>query len=128
MPVFGFIVKVFYLFVYPFDSVNSLKQKVMRIQKALRNEKKISVRCDSPRLSLVQAVLSRGDRRLSTILLSANALQGNWTRAFRENDFDPQAAACRERSIDEFLPWDVLDHGIDKERLWHHYQKALTSC
>ena len=26
---------------------------------------------------------------------------------------------------DEFLPWDVLDHGIDKGALWQRYQKAL---
>ena len=84
---------------HPFDSVDSLKQKLARIQKALRKEKKIFLSCDSPRMSLVQAVLSTGDRRLSTILLSAHALQGNWTRAFRENGFDPAAVACRERTL-----------------------------
>lgn len=77
-------------------------------------------------MSLVQALLSRGDRRLSTILLSAHALQGNWTRAFRENGFSPAALACRQRTLDEFLPWDVLDHGIDKQALWQQYQKALA--
>ena len=101
---------------HPFDTVDGLKRKLARIQAALRKEKKIVLSCDSPRMSLVQALLSRGDRRLSTILLSADALQGNWTRAFRENGFDPAAFACRQRTRDEFLPWDVLDHGIDKRR------------
>ena len=73
---------------HPFDTVDGLKHKLARIQAALRKEKKIVVSCDSPRMSLVQALLSRGDRRLSTILLSADALQGNWTRAFRENGFE----------------------------------------
>ncbi len=112
---------------HPFDTVDGLKQKVTRIQKALRNEKKIFLNCDSPRMSLVQAILSTGDRRLSSVLLSAHALQGNWTRAFRENSFDPAATACRERLPDEFLPWDVLDHGIDRAVLWQRYQKALAS-
>jgi hypothetical protein len=79
-------------------------------------------------MSLIQALLSTGDRRLSTILLSAHALQGNWARAFRENGFDPAATACRKRSPDEFLPWDVLDHGIDRAVLWQRYQKALSGC
>jgi len=113
---------------HPFDSVDSLKQKVSRIQKALRSEKKIVLTCDSPRMSLIQALLSTGDRRLSRILLSADALQGNWARAFRANGFDPAATACRERSPDEFLPWDVLNHGIDRDVLWQRYKKALTGC
>jgi radical SAM superfamily enzyme YgiQ (UPF0313 family) len=113
---------------HPFDLVDGLKRKMARIQAALRNEKKIILTCDSPRMSLIQALLSTGDRRLSTILLSAHALQGNWARAFRENGFDPAATACRKRSPDEFLPWDVLDHGIDRDVLWQRYQKALAGC
>lgn len=109
---------------HSFETVNSLKHKLARIQAALRTEKKIQVSCDSPRMSLVQALLSTGDRRLSQLLLSAHAL-GSWTRAFRQNGFKPEAAVCRRRSRDEFLPWDVLDHGIDKDMLWQQYQKAL---
>lgn len=111
---------------HPFDSVDSLKKKLVSIQGALRNEKKIFLSCDSPRMSLIQAVLSTGDRRLSRVLLSAHALQGNWARAFKENGFDPAAVACRERLPDEFLPWDVLNHGIDRGELWQRYQKALA--
>ena len=111
---------------HPFDPVVSLKQKLARIQGALRKEKKIFVTCDSPRMSLVQAVLSTGDRRLSKILMSSHELQGKWTQAFRQNGFDPAAVACRERTPDEYLPWDVLDHGIDRGVLWQRYQKALA--
>ncbi len=112
---------------HPFDSVDGLKQKIARLKGALRNEKKIFLSCDSPRMSQIQALLSTGDRRLSSILLSAHALQGSWTRAFRENGFDPAAFASRQRSSDEFLPWDILDHGIDRRELWQRYQKALSS-
>jgi radical SAM superfamily enzyme YgiQ (UPF0313 family) len=113
---------------HPFDSVAGLKQKMARIQGALRKEKKIFVTCDSPRMSLIQAVLSTGDRRLSKILMSAHELQGKWTQAFRQNGFDPTAVACRERTPDEYLPWDVLDHGIDRDVLWQRYQKSLSGC
>ncbi len=107
-----------------FEPVDSLKKKLARIQAALRGDKKIQLSCDSPRMSLVQALLSTGDRRLSKLLLSAHAL-GSWTRAFRQAGFNPEAHACRTRGRDEFLPWDVLDHGIDKDMLWRAYQKAL---
>ncbi|MBM4309521.1 MAG: radical SAM protein [Deltaproteobacteria bacterium] len=107
-----------------FEPLDSLKHKLARIQAALRTEKKIQLSCDSPRMSLVQALLSTGDRRLSKILLSAHAL-GSWPRAFRQEGYKPEAVVCRRRSRDEFLPWDVLDHGIDKDMLWRAYQKAL---
>jgi radical SAM superfamily enzyme YgiQ (UPF0313 family) len=107
-----------------FEHLDSLKHKLARIQAALRTEKKIQVSCDSPRMSLVQALLSTGDRRLSKILLSAHAL-GSWPRAFRQEGFKPEEVVCRLRSRDEFLPWDMIDHGIDKDMLWRQYQKAL---
>jgi radical SAM superfamily enzyme YgiQ (UPF0313 family) len=112
---------------HPFEPVDVLKRKLARIRDGLRREKKISVSSDSPRMSLVQAVLSTGDRRLSASLLSAHEFQGNWARAFRTNGFDPGRAVCRQRLAEECLPWDVIDHGIDKSVLWDRYQKALNS-
>jgi radical SAM superfamily enzyme YgiQ (UPF0313 family) len=111
---------------HPFAPVDSLKNKLARIRSALRMEKKIFLNCDSPRMSLVQSALSTGDRRLGAVMLSAHAMQGNWMRAFRQNGLDPAALAGRARAPDEFLPWDVLDHGIDREGLWKQYQKALA--
>jgi len=112
---------------HPFETPVSLKRKLALLKGELRTEKKIVLSCDSPRLSLVQALLSTGDRRMTEILLSAHALRGNWTRAFRQNGFDPEASVCRQRSRDEYLPWDVLDHGIDKAMLWREYRKAIEA-
>jgi hypothetical protein len=113
---------------HSFERVESLKRKLAWIRDGLRRENKIAVSFDSPRMSLVQAVLSAGDRRLSRILLSAGALQGNWSRAFKQSGFDPEGAVCRQRNAGEYLPWDVLDHGIDRTALWERYQRALTGC
>lgn len=111
---------------HPFESPAGLKRKISRLAAELRAEKKIVLSCDSPRMSLVQALFSTGDRRMAGLLLNAHELQGNWTRAFRQSGIDPEATACRQRVRDEYLPWDVLDHGIDKDRLWREYQKALA--
>jgi hypothetical protein len=82
----------------------------------------------SPYMTLLEAVLSRGDRRLSKVILSAfnrgagfDAWENYfrfpiWQEAFYESKIDPHLY-LQERTRDEFLPWDFLDVGISKEML-----------
>ena len=34
----------------------------------------------------------------------------------------------RERGVDEVLPWDHLDSGLDREWLWQDWQDALSGA
>jgi hypothetical protein len=43
----------------------------------------------------------------------------------REVPLNPDFYVYRHRSREEFLPWDFIDHGADKDSLWHEYQRAL---
>ena len=47
-----------------------------------------------------------------------------WLQAFKDPNVDPDFYACRERSLDELLPWDHLDAGITKEFLKREWDKA----
>ncbi|MDL2300334.1 TIGR03960 family B12-binding radical SAM protein [Clostridiaceae bacterium OttesenSCG-928-D20] len=92
--------------------------------------------------SLIEAVLSRGDRRLSDVIervwekggrmesWSEHFDLNRWLEAFSELDIDPHYYANRERSFDEKLPWDFIDLGVDKTFLWRErercYQSVLT--
>jgi radical SAM family uncharacterized protein len=74
--------------------------------------------------SQIEAVLSRGDRRLGKVIHRAWELgnrfdawqecfnYGNWLKAFQENDLDPVFYANRERPLDEILPWQHIDIGV----------------
>jgi hypothetical protein len=39
----------------------------------------------------------------------------------------PGEALYRQRAKDETFPWDVIDHGIDKDYLWKEYQRGLSA-
>jgi len=89
--------------------------------------------------SLLEAVLSRGDRRLGKVIYHAWQ-QGsvfdawseqfnyeNWLRAFEVAGLDPGFYAQRERSLDELLPWTHIDVGVTTAFLKREYKRAIEA-
>jgi len=107
------------------DDEQTLKKKIKRIKHGLKKVANIRVHVDIPRWAFIQAMFSRGDRRISGILTLANENQGNWAQTLKETLINPDFYALRERSLDELLPWDFIDHGVTKSFLKHEYKKAL---
>ena len=108
----------------PMEDVRELKKRLNMIRKGARAEKGIEVIYDLPKWAYVQTLLSRGDRRVSRILLAVHQARGDWGRALRETDLNPDFYVYRERDLDEIFPWDFIDHGIPKEKLKEEYLKA----
>jgi len=103
-----------------------LEKRLRIIKDALRRESNIVVRTESVRDTVAQAVLSRGDRRVSGAVLRQAVNGGRWIGSFRQEKVDPVRYAHRERSVAEILPWDVTDHGISKETLARVFLKAVS--
>jgi len=110
------------------DSVDELKRKLKTIHRELKGEKQISMIHDLPKWAYVQALLSRGDRRVGKMLLEAHRSQGDWPLAFRESSLNPDFFVHRTRDLDEVFPWDFIDHGIPKEKLKEEYLKAMKEA
>ena len=91
--------------------------------------------------SLVEGLLSRGDRRVGAVIENVWRDGGRfdgWTEhfsfarwvgaadeVFAELPVDLAWYTTRERDGDEVLPWDHLDSGLDKQWLWDDWQDAL---
>jgi radical SAM superfamily enzyme YgiQ (UPF0313 family) len=90
----------------------------------------------SPQMSLIEGVLSRGDRRLGAVIHRAWELGSvfdawsehfsfeRWQRAFAEIRLDPHFYAHRERPLDEILPWSHIDSGVSLDFLKREYEKT----
>ena len=90
-----------------------------------------------PKLSLLEAALSRGDRRLGKVIYRAWKLGSifdawnehfnyeNWLRAFAESGLEPGFYAQRQRGPDELLPWAHIDVGVTAAFLKREYQRAM---
>lgn len=91
-------------------------------------------------VSTYEAVFARGDRRLSKLLLAANAqgckLDGwsehfdidKWQKAIAESGTDIDFYTTRKRAYDEILPWDILDAGVTKAFLRKEAEKACEEA
>ncbi len=112
----------------PLEEVSELKRKLKVIQRGLKGEKGIEMIHDLPKWAYIQALLSRGDRRVGKILVGAHHNGGDWGRALRETSINPDFYVYRKRELDEVFPWDFIDHGIPKERLKEEYLTAMREA
>jgi hypothetical protein len=112
------------------DEVGALKSKIKKIKNALRKVANLKINSDVPRWAYLQAMFSRGDRRIADLLLMAHANNGNWPQTLKTSALNSDFYVLRERDPDEILPWDFIDHGIKKSYLLREYkraQQALTT-
>ena len=106
---------------------------------------RVRVKWNQPELSWLEGVFSRGDRRLTAILVEAWRLGARfdawdehfsmdiWKEAFKRKGVDPGFYLYRSRSMDEILPWDHICSGVSKDYLkreWDNAQdsKTTTDC
>lgn len=106
------------------DEVGTLKKKIKTIKNELKKVANLRINSDIPRWAYLQAMFSRGDRKVADILLMAHANKGNWAQTFKTAPVNSDFYVLRERKLDEKLPWDFIDHGIKKSYLRQEYQRA----
>jgi radical SAM family uncharacterized protein len=114
----------------------SLEERLALLRKGLRG-KGIRFSWHDPQSSLLEAAISRGDRRLGRVIHRAWQLgarfdawneifdMGPWKQAFAEVGLDPDFYARRERPLDEVLPWAHIDSGVSIEFLASEWESSL---
>lgn len=116
------------------DEREALLVKQKAIGDAIRS-KCVKYNWHESKVSVLEGVFARGDRRLSEVIYRA-VLKGckfdgwdeyfapeKWDEAFSEAGLD-QAFYRRERDYDEILPWDKIDIGVTKEFLMRENENA----
>ncbi len=118
------------------DTIAVMKEKQQKLR-AILNIKGVTFNWHDPELSMLEACLARGDRRIGKVLLSAwqkGARLDGWTEqfkyaawleAFSENGLDPAFYANRERAQGELLPWAFIDAGVTQAYLMKERERAL---
>ncbi len=100
------------------------------------NIKNVTYSIHEYKTSFLEAVLARGDRRLSAVLERAwqlgcrldgweeNFNFDNWMQAFADCGVDPAFYANRELDKDEILAWDHISSGVTKCYLYSELEQA----
>ncbi|GGO83371.1 TIGR03960 family B12-binding radical SAM protein [Nonomuraea cavernae] len=88
--------------------------------------------------SIVEGLLSRGDRRVGAVIRavwedggrfdgwSEHFSYQRWMTCAEKAGVDIDWYTVRERAENEILPWDHLDAGLDREWLWQDWQDAVS--
>jgi radical SAM family uncharacterized protein len=121
----------------PFQWTGQISQEDLndRVDILRRGLKKSGMRLtwQDPRVSHLEAVLSRGDRRLSQAIYRAWKLGAVfdawselfkydiWIKAFEDCSIDPSFYANRQRQLDEVFPWNHITTGVSTEFLKQEY-------
>jgi len=109
----------------PMDPVEGLNKKLRSLEKAVRTIGNMNIIHDLPKWEYLQALLSRGDRRVGKLIRAAQENGGDWKQAAKTTAIDTDFYVYRRRDFSERLPWDFIDIGVRKEYLINEYQRAL---
>jgi len=112
---------------FPLDTVDSLKEKQKLLKRGLSGQGGIGISFDVPKWAYIQSLLSMGDRRVGQMLLTTHRNKGDWRQTFRSSDLNPDFFVYRAKDLNEKLPWDSIDHDIQKSFLQEEYSLALAS-
>ncbi|MDD6308264.1 MAG: TIGR03960 family B12-binding radical SAM protein [Clostridia bacterium] len=108
------------------------KQQILR---DACTSKRVTLNYHESKLSVLEGVFARGDRRLCKVLeravevgcrfdgWSEHFSYERWMTAFADCGVDP-SIFIRQREKDELLPWDMIDCGVTKSFLLKEYEKA----
>ena len=134
----GFVPKPFTPFQwFGQNTLEELNRKVHMLKDEVRKTKGVKLKWHDPKATLVEGILSRGDRRLGEVLKRVWSSGGTfqewseyfdldlWLSAMEKEDLNYEWFAYRHRNVEEPLPWDHLDAGLYKDFLWQEWRDAL---
>ena len=116
--------------------VDLLRDELKRRPKAYRG---VQLKWHDARASVVEGLMSRGDRRLGAIIedvwRAGGVFQewsehfdiGLWEDALDRHGLSLEDFVYRHRTEDEVLPWDHLSAGLHKDFLWQDWRDALEA-
>ena len=116
----------------PMEEEATIRQQIRLLKQELKGPG-IHFTWNDPAETLVEAFLTRGDRKLCDVIQRAWELGAKldawgeyfrfdlWQRAFADCDLEMDWFARRQRTLDEVLPWEHISAGLKKEFLAQEY-------
>ncbi len=119
------------------DTMEQLREKQEYLASKI-SDRKIRYTHHDAKVSRIEAVLARGDRRLSSALELACKEDfafdawdecfdyDKWISVFERTGIDPAFYANRKFGFDEVLPWDIIDCGVSKDFMRRECERAYN--
>jgi radical SAM-linked protein len=139
-----FIPKAFTPFQWEEQASTDRYREILASLQDKLHHKYISLKWHEPKLAFMEGVFSRGDQRLSNVLVEAlarGAYLDGWGESFNEKAWQGAFEACgvdpasylKARETGRELPWEFIDMGVTREyllseRLQAYGEKQTPDC
>ena len=110
---------------HPMEKVKSLKKKFSRLRKAFGKLPHLKLSFGSPNEAYLQTYLSRGDRSVHEFFKTFLSNGHDAKSALNKHSVD--SFVYRQYGKEDYLPWDIVDHGYRNGFLWDDYQRGLNA-
>jgi radical SAM family uncharacterized protein len=119
------------------DTRENILEKQAMLKRQLLKDKSIKLSWTNPEDTLLEAWLTRGDRRMAEVVYSAwkNGAKFDawnegkkheaWLPAFEEHGLDPAFYTHRQRRTDEVFPWEHITAAVRKKFLFEDFRQSL---
>jgi radical SAM superfamily enzyme YgiQ (UPF0313 family) len=119
------------------DTKENILEKQALLKRQLMKDKSIKVSWTKPEDTLLEAFLTRGDRRMAEVVYSAwkngakfdawneGKKDAAWLPAFAEHGLDPAFYTHRMRRADEVFPWEHITAAVRKNFLFQDFRQSL---
>lgn len=123
----------------PQDTVSEIERKQHLLLSSIKSRKNISVSWHKVNVSILEAALAKGDRRIGDVIYKAWKKGcifdswdefydfSKWQEAFSQSLLTMEFYANRRLQYDEVFPWDHLDYLVSKEFFIKENMKAKSS-
>jgi radical SAM family uncharacterized protein len=119
------------------NTQSELRRKVNLLKDAARRTRGVSLRWHDPAATTAEGIVSRGDRRVGSVIedvWSAGGTFQEWSEKFdlrlweaglERAGLSLHEVVHRDRGTDEPLAWDHVSAGLHRDFLWQDYLEAL---
>ncbi len=119
------------------DTRENILQKQALLKRELLKDKNIKLSWTRPEDTLLEAWLTRGDRRMADVIYTAwrngsrfdawneGFQPQSWLAAFSSNGLEPAFYTHRQRRTDEVFPWDHISSAVRKNFLFQDFRMSL---
>lgn len=99
-----------------------LKHRLALLTSALKLLSNMQINCESFRVARINSLLATGDRRTSPLIERAS--EKGWASVLRSVRSESRGSEPCEPSLEDPLPWEIIDNGIKKAFLVREFQRA----
>ncbi|MEO5358532.1 MAG: radical SAM protein [Nitrospirae bacterium YQR-1] len=109
---------------HPMESEQIIKQRLKTLKNGLKNYG-IKLSYDAAGAAYLEGYFARAGKEAANVLNIMLQKKLNFKAASKEANIDYKKVLFGNRNFESSLPWDFIDCGTDKLKLWNEYMEAL---